>query len=97
MIRVAVDVLGGDRDPEEIVAGAAVAASPEIEPILYGPPGLNTLGLRLVEAREMIEMDESPVEAVRTKADSSLVRAVKAVADSEAETVSRRHRDAVVF
>jgi glycerol-3-phosphate acyltransferase PlsX len=87
MIRVAVDVLGGDRDPEEIVAGAAAAASPEIEPILYGPPGLNTLGLRLVEARETIGMVESPVEAVRAKVDSSLVRAVKAVADGEADVV----------
>jgi glycerol-3-phosphate acyltransferase PlsX len=87
MIRVAVDALGGDRAAEEIVTGAAAAASDEIEPILFGPPGLETMGLRLVEAGEIIEMDESPVEAVRAKADSSLVRAVKAVADGEADAV----------
>ena len=87
MIRVAVDALGGDRGPGEIVAGAKAAASPEIQPVLYGPPGLETLGLPLVEARDVIEMDESPVEAVRAKSDSSLVRAVRAVADGEADAV----------
>jgi glycerol-3-phosphate acyltransferase PlsX len=87
MIRVAVDALGGDRAPEEIVAGAAVAASSEIEPILYGAPGIDTLGLRLTETSGTIEMDEHPVEAVRAKPDSSLVRAVRAVADGEADAV----------
>ena len=87
MIRVAVDALGGDRAPEEIVAGAVAAASPEIEPILFGPPDLETGGVRLVEAAHAIEMDESPVDAVRTKLDSSLVRAVQAVADGDADAV----------
>jgi phosphate acyltransferase len=87
MIRVAVDGLGGDRAPEEIVAGAAAAASTEIEPILYGPAGLDSQGLRLVEAAEAIDMDEHPVEAVRAKPDSSLVRAVCAVADAEADAI----------
>jgi glycerol-3-phosphate acyltransferase PlsX len=87
MIRVAVDALGGDRGSEPIVAGAAAAASAEIEPILFGPPGLESLGLPLVETLEEIEMDESPVDAVRAKSDSSLVRAVRAVADGEADAV----------
>ena len=87
MIRVAVDAVGGDRGPEEIVAGAAAAASPEIEPILFGPPGLDTHGLRLVTTTQTIEMDESPVDAVRAKPDSALVRAVRAVADGEADAV----------
>ena len=87
MIRVAVDALGGDRAPEEIVAGALDAASPEIEPILYGPAELESHGLRLVETTGVVEMDEHPVEAVRGKPDSSLVRAVRAVADGEADTV----------
>ena len=87
MIRVAVDALGGDRSPEEIVAGAAAAASSEIEPILFGPPGIDTLGLRLTETSGTIEMDEHPVEAVRAKPDSSLVRAVRAVADGDADAV----------
>jgi glycerol-3-phosphate acyltransferase PlsX len=86
-VRVAVDALGGDRGPEEIVAGAAAARAPEIEPVLYGPRTLDTLGLRLVEAVDVIEMDEHPVEAVRTRLDSSLVRAVRAVADGDADAV----------
>jgi phosphate acyltransferase len=86
-IRVAVDALGGDRGPEEIVAGAAAAASDEITPVLFGPPGLDTSGLELVETDSVIEMDESPVDAVRGKPGSSLVRAVKAVADGEAAAV----------
>ena len=73
--------------PDEIVAGALDALSPEIQPVLYGPPGLDTHGLPLVEARDVIDMDDSPVEAVRAKPDSSLVRAVRAVADGEADAV----------
>ncbi len=87
MIRVAVDALGGDRAPEEIVAGAAAAALPEIEPVLFGPRGLDPHGLRLVETTQTIEMDDHAVEAVRSKSDSSLVRAVRAVAGGEADAV----------
>jgi glycerol-3-phosphate acyltransferase PlsX len=87
MIRVAVDALGGDRAPEEIVAGALEAASPEVEPILFGPSDLDAQGLSLVATTEVVEMDDHPVEAVRGKRDSSLVRAVRAVADGEADTV----------
>ena len=87
MIRVAVDALGGDRAPDEIVAGAAAAAGPDVEPILFGPAGLDSQGLRLVEASQTIGMDASPVDAVRAKPDSSLVRAVRAVADGEADAV----------
>jgi len=86
-IRVAVDALGGDRAPEEIAAGAAAAASGEIQSVLFGPPGLDALGLPLVEASESIEMDEHAVDAVRAKPDSSLVRAVRAVADGDADAV----------
>ena len=87
MIRVAVDAQGGDRAPDEIVAGAAAAASSEIQPILFGPAGLETEGLPLVEASESISMDDHAVDAVRTKKDSSLVRAVQAVADGDADVV----------
>jgi glycerol-3-phosphate acyltransferase PlsX len=87
MIRVAVDALGGDRGPDEIVAGAVEAASEGIQPILYGPAGIDTHGLPLVETVGAIDMDDSPVDAVRAKPESSLVRAVRAVADGEADTV----------
>ena len=87
MIRVAVDALGGDLAPGEIVAGAAEVASPEIEPTLFGSPGLDAHGLRVVEVSESIAMHDHAVEAVKRKPDSSLVRAVKAVADGECDVV----------
>ena len=87
MIRVAVDALGGDEGPGEIVAGAAEARSGSLRPILFGPAGLDTQGLTLVETTEIVAMHEKPAEAVRGKPDSSLVRAVRAVAEGEAEAV----------
>ncbi|MGH3126323.1 MAG: phosphate acyltransferase PlsX [Gaiellaceae bacterium] len=87
MIRVAVDALGGDRAPDEIVRGAADAASAEIQPVLVGPPSLEARGLALIEASEAIDMDDHAVDAVRAKPDSSLVRAARAVADGEADAV----------
>jgi glycerol-3-phosphate acyltransferase PlsX len=87
VVRVAVDALGGDGAPEEIVAGAAAAASPTIAPVLFGPAGLDTLGLPLVETQGSIEMDDHAVEAVKAKGESSLVRAVRAVAGGEADVV----------
>jgi glycerol-3-phosphate acyltransferase PlsX len=85
--RVAVDALGGDRAPAEIVAGALEAASGGIEPILFGPAGLDTGGLELVETTEVVGMHDKPADVVRAKPDSSLVRAVRAVADGEADAV----------
>lgn len=87
VIRVAVDALGGDHGPEEIVAGALAAASEQIQPVLFGPKGLQTHGLRHVVTTEAVDMDDKPADAVRSKPDSSLVRAVKAVGDGEADAV----------
>jgi phosphate acyltransferase len=87
MVRVAVDAMGGDRAPEEIVAGALEASADGIQPILFGPRGLDTGGLELVEAPDAIGMDEKPADAVRSKPDSSLVAANRAVGRGEAEAV----------
>jgi glycerol-3-phosphate acyltransferase PlsX len=86
-IRVAVDALGGDRGPEEIVAGALAARSAEIEPVLYGPTSLETHGLELVQTTQEIAMDEKPADAVRGKPDSSLVAACRGVHEGHAEAV----------
>ena len=87
MSRVAVDALGGDRAPDEIVAGALEAAADGIDVTLYGPTSIESGGLPLVEAPESIEMAEKPAEAARTKTRSSLVAAVRAVADGDADAV----------
>ena len=88
MVRVAVDALGGDRAPEEVVAGALTAKEETgVEVTLHGPADLNTEGLPLVVAEQAIGMAEKPSEAVRAKPDSSLVSAVRAVADGRADAV----------
>jgi glycerol-3-phosphate acyltransferase PlsX len=87
MVRVAVDAIGGDHAPDEIVAGAAAAASPGIAPILFGPVGIETAGLELSPTDGVVEMHEKPAEAVRTKPTSSLVRACAAVGAGEADAV----------
>jgi glycerol-3-phosphate acyltransferase PlsX len=84
---VAVDALGGDQGSDEIVAGALEAAAPGIVPVLFGPPGLDTGGLELVDAPDAIGMDEKPVEAVRAKPQSSLVAACRAVGEGHAAAV----------
>jgi phosphate acyltransferase len=87
LARIAVDALGGDRAPDEIVAGALEAAADGITPILFGPAGLETGGLELVETTEVIERHEKPAEAVRAKPNSSLVGAHVAVAEGRADAV----------
>ncbi len=86
-VRVAVDALGGDRAPEEIVAGALAAATAAITPVVYGPAGLDAHGLEHVVTSGAVGMDDKPGEAVRAKPDSSLVRSVRAIGDGEAEAV----------
>lgn len=91
---VAVDAMGGDRAPAEIVAGALQAADElgvgillvgredEVVPLL--PGGEPPEGVELVAASEVIGMDEDPAAGVRRKKDSSLVRAAEAVRDGRA-------------
>jgi phosphate acyltransferase len=85
MSRIAVDAMGGDRGPEAVVEGALAARDDGIEPVIFGSPDLDTRGLPLVPTTQVVGMDEKPADAFRTKEDSSLVRAVKAVADGEAD------------
>ena len=87
MTRIALDAMGGDRAPGEIVAGALEAAERGIEVVLFGPEGLDTGGLELVVAPTVVDMAEKPAEAVRAKPDSSLVSAVRAVAEGRADAV----------
>ena len=86
-VRVAVDALGGDRAPGEVVAGALEARGPDIETVLFGPPGLDPRGLEHVATDGVVAMDDKPAEVVRGKPDSSLVRAVRAVGEGTADAV----------
>ena len=87
MTRVAVDALGGDKAPDEVILGALDAAADGIDVVLFGPAGLDTQGLELVETPDRIEMAEKPAEAVRAKPDSSLVAAVRSVSTGDADAV----------
>jgi len=85
--RVAVDAMGGDRGPDEVVAGAVAAAADGIVPVLYGPASLDARGLEHVAAEQVIAMDDKPAEAVRAKPDSSLVAACRAAGEGRADAV----------
>ena len=79
--------MGGDRAPDEIVAGARRASEElGVEILLVGDPERigDTGGLAVLPASEIIEMHDDPAAAVRTKRDSSLVRTAEAVRDGHA-------------
>jgi glycerol-3-phosphate acyltransferase PlsX len=85
---VAVDAMGGDRAPGEIVAGAVQAVKELGVPVLLvGDPACLPSaepGVEVEAASQVVEMDEDPSRAVRQKRDSSLVRCAEAVAEGRA-------------
>jgi len=88
MLPIAVDAIGGDKAPAEIVAGARQAADLGIPVVLVGPHDLADRGdLELIVASEVIEMDDDPANGVRRKKDSTLVRAAEAVRDGKASAM----------
>ena len=86
-VRVAVDAMGGDRGPDEVVQGALEASRDGIEPVVFGPGALDARGLEHVVAEQVVAMDEKPAEAVRSKPDSSLVASCRAIAEGAADAV----------
>jgi len=85
MLPIAVDAMGGDRAPGEILAGAHRAVGElGIEVVLVGPDGLDCGDLSRIPASEVIGMGEDPAGGVRRKKDASLVRAAEAVRDGKA-------------
>lgn len=98
MGRIAVDAMGGDHAPREIVKGAlaAAAADPALEQILVGvedriraeiPGGEPPPGVTIVHAADVLEMHEHPVDALRKKPDTSIVRCMKLVLEKRADAV----------
>src|SRR6202163_4277144 len=96
---IAVDAMGGDHAPAEIVRGAlravnehgisvtlvgrAEAVESELRAAGSAPGG----AISVHDAREVIEMDEHPASAVRSKRDSSLVSACALGASGNARAV----------
>ncbi|WP_339227674.1 phosphate acyltransferase PlsX [Oceanobacillus sp. FSL K6-2867] len=92
-MRLAIDAMGGDNAPKEVVLGAMDAIS-EIENLnitLYGdekqikPLLTNDKNIEIVHTDEIITGDDEPVRAVRRKKNSSLVLMAKAVKDGYAD------------
>ena len=93
MVKVALDAMGGDNAPGEIVKGAidAVTENKEVKVYLVGKEALvkdelskykfNAEQVEVVDATEVIEMAEPPVMAIRKKKDSSIVKALHLVKD----------------
>ena len=86
---VAVDAMGGDYAPEQIIQGAKLAQESGIPVVLFGTEealnGIDEIETKFVS--EVIEMDEDAGQAVRKKKDSSLVRAAEYVRDGHASAM----------
>lgn len=90
LLPIAVDAMGGDRAPAEIVRGAREAAEEHGLPVVLvgrpeeiGDPG----DLEVMPASEVIAMDAEAGSAVRTMKDSSLVRSAELVRDGKASAM----------
>src|SRR4051812_39318787 len=96
-MRIAVDAMGGDRAPGDIVAGALAAVEQvEVEVLLVGiedavravlPGGEPPAGVEILGCSQVIEMKDEPGVSVRTKKDASVVRAAEAVRDGRADAM----------
>ncbi len=87
---IAVDVMGGDKGPGEIVAGAREAAERFGVPVvLIGrPEAVEDPGdLDVWPATEVIDMADDPLQGVRRKKDASMVRAAESVRDGRASAM----------
>jgi len=96
-MRIAVDAMGGDHAPQEIVLGALESArqvsfeillvgdTEQIEALL--PKRGRPANLQVHHASQVITMDDAPVMAIRRKRDSSLVVAAKLVKEGKADAL----------
>ena len=98
LIKVAVDAMGGDNAPLEIVKGAvdAIKEDTNVKVFLVGQEdkikeelakysGYDQDRIEIVHASQVIEMAEAPVMAIRQKPDSSIVKAMQMVKHGEAD------------
>ncbi len=91
---IAIDAMGGDNAPHEVVEGALAARDQDIRVVLVGDePTLTAIvgdrgeGVSIRHAGEVIGMDDDPVHAIREKKDASIVVASRMVAAREADAI----------
>ncbi|MDR4508413.1 MAG: phosphate acyltransferase PlsX [Candidatus Brocadiaceae bacterium] len=108
-MRIAVDAMGGDKAPHEIVKGSVLAALkfPESDIILVGDEkiirneldhaGSASKNIAIHHASEVVRMDDPATHAIRQKTHSSITRTIKLVAEGKADAaVSAGHTGATV-
>jgi glycerol-3-phosphate acyltransferase PlsX len=95
-MRIAVDAMGGDHAPRSIIDGALAAARHlDVGLVLTGPadtvyaelathPDAGQLDIRVVDAPDLVGMEEAPTSALRRKSQTSIRRAADAVASGDA-------------
>ena len=81
--------MGGDRAPEETVAGALDAAADGVDVLLVGDEGklsalLDDKPLPIVHSTQVIDMHDDPASAIREKKDASVTVAAQLVASGDA-------------
>lgn len=93
---IALDVMGGDYAPEQILRGALNVAKKSVSLILVGPqdlivehlfkydPNWQSYPITIYNSGSVIAMDEDPVSAVRQKKDSSIVKMIELVKNGRA-------------
>lgn len=98
-INVAVDAMGGDNAPQEVVKGAveAVCEDKRVKVFLVGQePAVSeelkkytydAERLEIVHASEVIDTGEPPVMAIRTKKDSSIVKCMNMVKEGQCDAL----------
>ncbi|MFH1540620.1 MAG: phosphate acyltransferase PlsX [Elusimicrobiota bacterium] len=96
-MKIAVDVMGGDNAPFTVVEGAIdIARKFNEEILLVGDEyqiknelkkykNIQNLPIKIIHAPEVIVMSDSPVDAVRLKPNSSIVKSIKLIADGLAD------------
>lgn len=96
-MKIIVDAMGGDNAPSEIVKGATLALSQDkdLEVVLVGDDEAicrvlkdekyDAERLEIVNAKDVITNDDSPTMAIKTKKDSSLVKAFEALNRDDAD------------
>jgi phosphate acyltransferase len=99
-MRIAVDVMGGDHGCTVVIEGVrrALEADPKILSLLLvgdqktiesalAASGCRDARIQIVHASEVLTMDDKPLEGIRKKKDSSLVRAIELVRNEKADAV----------
>ncbi len=96
-MKVIVDAMGGDHAPQAVVEGCAMALNsmPEMHVTLVGRKDAilaelekhetDTSRINIVDAAEIIDMAEPPVEAIRKKRNSSLVKGLELLRDGQGD------------